>query len=50
MKLKIEHLFSGYDSDVVLKDLSLEVAEGEFLSLSKVENGTLSTIKSFFDV
>ena len=24
--------------------------EGEFLSLSKVENGTLSTIKSFFDV
>ena len=33
MKLKIENLFSGYDSDVVLKDLSLEVAEGEFLSL-----------------
>ena len=33
MKLKIAHLFSGYDSDVVLKDLSLEVAEGEFLSL-----------------
>lgn len=33
MKLKIVHLFSGYDSDVVLKDLSLEVAEGEFLSL-----------------
>ena len=33
MKLKIEHLFSGYDSDVVLKDLSLDVAEGEFLSL-----------------
>ena len=33
MKLKIEHLFSGYDSDVVLKNLSLEVAEGEFLSL-----------------
>lgn len=33
MKLKIEHLFSGYDSDVVLKDLSLEAAEGEFLSL-----------------
>ena len=24
--------------------------EGEFLALSKVENGTLSTIKSFFDV
>ena len=33
MKLKIEHLFSGYDSDVILKNLSLEVAEGEFLSL-----------------
>ena len=33
MKLKIENLFSGYDSDVVLKDLALEVAEGEFLSL-----------------
>ena len=33
MKLKIDHLFSGYDADVVLKDLSLEVAEGEFLSL-----------------
>ena len=33
MKLKIENLFSGYDEDVVLKDLSLEVAEGEFLSL-----------------
>ena len=33
MKLKIEDLFSGYDEDVVLKDLSLEVAEGEFLSL-----------------
>ena len=33
MKLKIENLFSGYDSDVVLKNLSLEVAEGEFLSL-----------------
>lgn len=33
MKLKIEHLFSGYDSDVVLKDLSLEAAAGEFLSL-----------------
>jgi len=33
VKLKIEHLFSGYDSDVVLKDLSLEAAEGEFLSL-----------------
>ena len=33
MKPKIEHLFSGYDGDVVLKDLSLEVEEGEFLSL-----------------
>ena len=33
MKLKIEHLSSGYDEDVVLKDLSLEVEEGEFLSL-----------------
>ena len=33
MKLKIENLSSGYDADVVLKDLSLEVEEGEFLSL-----------------
>ena len=33
MKLKIENLSSGYDEDVVLQDLSLEVAEGEFLSL-----------------
>ena len=33
MKLKIENLSSGYDEEVVLKDLSLEVAEGEFLSL-----------------
>ena len=33
MKLKIEKLSSGYEADVVLKDLSLEVAEGEFLSL-----------------
>ena len=33
MKLKIENLSSGYDGDVVLKDLSLEVAEGEFLAL-----------------
>ena len=33
MKLKIENLSSGYDADVVLKDLSLEVAEGEFLAL-----------------
>jgi len=33
MKLKIENLFSGYEEDVVLKDLTLQVAEGEFLSL-----------------
>ena len=33
MKLKIDNLSSGYEEDVVLKDLSLEVAEGEFLSL-----------------
>ena len=33
MKLKIENLSSGYDEDVVLRDLSLAVAEGEFLSL-----------------
>jgi len=33
VKLKIENLFSGYDSDVVLKDLLLDVAAGEFLSL-----------------
>lgn len=33
MKLKIENLSSGYDADVVLKELSLEVEEGEFLSL-----------------
>ena len=33
MKLKIENLSSGYDADVVLKDLSLDVAEGEFLAL-----------------
>lgn len=33
MKLITENLFSGYDEDVVLKNLSLEVAEGEFLSL-----------------
>ena len=33
MKLKIENLSSGYDADVVLKGLSLEVAEGEFLAL-----------------
>ena len=33
MKLKIENLSAGYDTGVVLKDLSIEVAEGEFLSL-----------------
>ena len=33
MKLKIENLYSGYDDDVVLKDLSLQVEEGEFLAL-----------------
>ena len=33
MKLKIENLSSGYDADVVLKGMSLEVAEGEFLAL-----------------
>ena len=33
MKLKIENLSSGYEEDVVLKNLSLEVADGEFLSL-----------------
>jgi len=33
VKLKIENLSSGYEDDVVLKSLSLEVAEGEFLSL-----------------
>jgi len=33
VKLKIENLSSGYEEDVVLKDLSLEMAEGEFLSL-----------------
>ena len=33
MKLKIENLSSGYEEDVILKNLSLEVAEGEFLSL-----------------
>ena len=30
MKLKIENLFSGYDEDVVLKDLSLEVGRENF--------------------
>ena len=33
MKLKIEAVTAGYESDVVLQDLSLEVAQGEFLSL-----------------
>ena len=33
MKLKIENLTAGYETDVVLKDLSLEVEEGEFLAL-----------------
>ena len=33
MKLEIRNLSSGYDGDVVLKDLFLSVEEGEFLSL-----------------
>ena len=33
MKLNISHLFAGYDAGAVLKDLSIDVAEGEFLSL-----------------
>ena len=33
MKLEIRNLTAGYDSDVVLKDFSLSVKEGEFLSL-----------------
>ena len=33
MKLKMESVTAGYESDVVLQGLSLEVAEGEFLSL-----------------
>lgn len=33
MKLKIENLSVGYETGVVLRDLSLSVAEGEFLSL-----------------
>ena len=33
MKLEINNLSVGYDTGVVLKDLSLSVAEGEFLSL-----------------
>ena len=33
MKLKIENLTAGYDTGVVLENLSLNVAPGEFLSL-----------------
>lgn len=33
MKLEINNLTAGYDADVVLRDLSLSVREGEFLSL-----------------
>lgn len=33
MKLDIQNITAGYDADVVLKDLSLSVEEGEFLSL-----------------
>ena len=33
MKLEIQNLTAGYELDIVLKDLSLSVAEGEFLSL-----------------
>ena len=33
MKLKIENLYAGYEDGAVLQDLSLSVAEGEFLSL-----------------
>ena len=33
MKLDIQNITAGYDADVVLQDLSLQVAEGEFLSL-----------------
>ena len=33
MKLNIDHLSAGYDTGAVLRDLSLEVEEGEFLSL-----------------
>ena len=33
MKLEIQTLTAGYDQDVVLKDFSLSVEEGEFLSL-----------------
>ena len=33
MKLEIQNLTAGYDQDVILKDFSLSVKEGEFLSL-----------------
>jgi len=33
MKLEIRNLTTGYDDDVVLRELSLSVREGEFLSL-----------------
>ena len=33
MKLEIQNLTDGYDQDVILKDFSLSVEEGEFLSL-----------------
>ena len=33
MKLEIQNLTAGYDQDVILKDFSLSVEEGEFLSL-----------------
>ena len=33
MKLEIEHLTAGYDTGIVLQDLSLSLRQGEFLSL-----------------
>ena len=33
MKLEIRNLTAGYDDDVILKDFSLSMGEGEFLSL-----------------
>ena len=33
MKLEIQNITAAYDTDVVLKQLSLSVREGEFLSL-----------------
>ena len=33
MKLEIRNLTAGYDHDVILKDFSLSMEEGEFLSL-----------------